>query len=81
MLLNIFLDATIGSIPVLGNIFDFYFKANTRNINLLRKHFKEGKYQGTGNWIIALVALFLVLLIFLMLWGLWKLLDWLLTFL
>ncbi len=76
MLLNIFLDATIGSIPILGNIFDFYYKANTRNINLLRKHYQEGKYQGGGTWIVVTVALILIGLIFLMLWGLWKLSEW-----
>lgn len=81
MLLNIILDASIGSIPVLGTIFDFYYKANDRNINLLRKHYQQGKYKGTGNWIVILVAFFLVLLIFGMLWGLWKLIDWLFAFL
>lgn len=77
MVLNIFLDATIGSIPVIGHIFDFYYKANTRNINLLRKHYQEEKYQGSGTWIIVLVAALLIALIFLGLWGLWLLIDWL----
>lgn len=77
MLLNITLDATIGSIPILGHIFDFYYKANTRNINLLKKHYEEGKYHGSGTWIIVLVALILILLIFLIIWGIWKLFAWL----
>ena len=77
MVFNIFLDATIGSIPVIGHVFDFYFKANTRNINLLRKHYQEGKYQGSGTWIIVLVASLLIAIIFLGLWGLWLLIDWL----
>lgn len=76
MLLNIFLDATIGSIPIIGHVFDFYYKANTRNINLLRKHYQEGKYQGKGTWIIAVVAFILLAMIFLMVWGLWKLIEW-----
>ena len=77
MLLNITLDATIGSIPIIGHIFDFYYKANTRNINLLKKHYEEGKYQGSGTWIIVLVAVILILLIFLFIWGIWKLIAWL----
>lgn len=77
MLLNISLDAIFGSIPVLGNIFDFYFKANSRNIELLRRHYEEGKYQGKGTWIIGVVALVLIVMIFAFLWAIWKLIDWL----
>lgn len=76
MLLNIFLDATLGSIPIIGHVFDFYYKANTRNINLLRKHYQEGKYQGRGTWIIVVVSFILLAMIFLMLWGLWKFMEW-----
>ncbi|HET7324437.1 MAG TPA: DUF4112 domain-containing protein [Halococcus sp.] len=36
MLVNVFLDATIGSIPLIGTIFDAVWKANTRNLSLLR---------------------------------------------
>ena len=35
MLTNIALDALIGMVPVLGDIFDFAFKAQTRNLALL----------------------------------------------
>jgi hypothetical protein len=77
MLLNISVDAVIGSIPVIGNIFDFYFKANSRNIKLLRQHYQEEKHQGKGTWIILLVAAVLILIIFLLLWGLWQFIDWL----
>lgn len=35
MVLNVLLDATIGLIPVVGDLFDFAWKANTRNLELL----------------------------------------------
>ena len=35
MLSNIALDALIGSVPILGDLFDFVFKAQTRNHKLL----------------------------------------------
>jgi hypothetical protein len=35
MLTNIALDALIGMVPVLGDVFDFAFKAQTRNLALL----------------------------------------------
>jgi len=34
MLANLGLDFAVGSIPVLGTVFDFFFKANDRNIAL-----------------------------------------------
>jgi hypothetical protein len=39
MLWNILLDFVIGTIPLIGDIFDVGFKANIRNIDLLKKHF------------------------------------------
>lgn len=38
MIGNIFLDLLIGSIPFLGDLFDAGFKANRKNIALLREH-------------------------------------------
>ena len=39
MLGNIFMDAVAGSFPVVGDLFDFGFKANQRNINLLKANY------------------------------------------
>lgn len=38
MVLNVALDAVVGSIPLLGSVFDFAFKANDRNVTLLLRH-------------------------------------------
>lgn len=35
---NIALDVLVGSIPVLGDLFDFAWKANLRNVALLERH-------------------------------------------
>lgn len=37
---NIGLDALLGAIPLLGDVFDFTFKANERNLALLEQHFR-----------------------------------------
>jgi uncharacterized protein DUF4112 len=37
MLLNLAVDSLLGSIPVLGVAIDFVFRANTRNLELLRQ--------------------------------------------
>ncbi len=38
MLVNIALDTVVGSIPVLGDLFDVAWKANRRNVELLQKY-------------------------------------------
>ena len=35
---NVALDAAIGAVPLLGDIFDFVWKANLRNVALLERH-------------------------------------------
>ncbi|WBO86395.1 DUF4112 domain-containing protein [Hymenobacter yonginensis] len=69
MVLNVLLDTLVGAIPVLGTIFDFAYKANDRNVRLLRAHYQEGKYQGSGKGLIALIIIILVVFGGLVLWG------------
>ncbi len=38
MLVTITLDATVGSVPVAGTVFDVVYKANVRNVRLLEEH-------------------------------------------
>ncbi len=76
MLVNIAVDTLLGSIPILGNFFDFFFKANQRNVRLLRSHYEEGKYQGSGKGIIIGAIVTIVLLFIFLLWALWQLAEW-----
>lgn len=41
MVANILLDLLIGGIPVLGDAWDFFNKANRKNLKLARKHFEK----------------------------------------
>jgi hypothetical protein len=43
MLGNVLYDFLIGLIPILGDLADFAYKANTRNMRILEE-FMEGKY-------------------------------------
>lgn len=36
--INVAVDTTVGSIPVLGSVFDAWFKSNLRNVDILRAH-------------------------------------------
>lgn len=40
MAANVVVDVAVGAIPVAGTVFDVFFKANNRNIRLLREHLK-----------------------------------------
>jgi len=82
MVLNVALDAVVGAIPVLGSVFDFVFKANTRNVALLADHIddpsgtRERSASGIRRTLIgAAVGLVLVLV------ALSVLFVWLLTLL
>lgn len=35
---NIALDTAVGAIPVAGDLFDFVFRSNTRNLRIVQKH-------------------------------------------
>jgi hypothetical protein len=41
MVANLALDAAVGAVPVLGDLFDVAFKANLRNMRLLRRHLDD----------------------------------------
>ena len=76
MALNALLDAIIGSIPIIGQVIDFFFKANKRNVRLLEKHYQQGKYMGSGKDVIAIVIVVLLVLAALFIFLLWKLIVW-----
>lgn len=44
MLLNIGLDFFIGTVPIVGDIADFFYQANSRNLRILELYF-EGEVQ------------------------------------
>jgi hypothetical protein len=79
MIGNVVLDATFGSIPLIGNIFDFAYKANDRNIRIMKRHFEEGKYQGSGTGILISVGLLILVFMGLIIWGVVELFAWLFT--
>jgi hypothetical protein len=63
MLLNLAADAAGGAIPIVGDIWDFMFKANARNLDLLRAR-SAGADAVRGHWSdSAMVALAVVAVI------------------
>ena len=38
IMFNIIIDTTIGIVPVIGDIFDIFWKSNKRNMRIIEKH-------------------------------------------
>jgi hypothetical protein len=43
MLMNLGLDSTIGMVPVLGTLFDIFYRSNRRNARLLERHLTKSR--------------------------------------
>lgn len=54
MVINALIDLLIGFIPVAGDLFDFGWKANVRNLALLERHAHPGSAATRGDWIFVL---------------------------
>ena len=62
MILNILIGVLIGAIPILGDVFDFFWRSNKRNLNLIEKYRDGDEDPGAGDYAIAIVGMLLALL-------------------
>jgi hypothetical protein len=65
MIINMAFDTILGAVPILGDVFDFAYKANTKNVKLFRESI-QGQRQTLRDWgfILAVaLALFAILAI------------------
>lgn len=77
MVFNTAIDAIFGAIPILGDVFDIFYKANMRNVRLLQQHYGEGRHHGSANKVIIPVVIVLLALFAAMLWLFYKVVLWL----
>ena len=56
MMTNVAIDTLLGSIPILGDLFDFMYKANTKNLRIYEESL-NGRRATAKDW--ATVALFI----------------------
>lgn len=68
---NIALDAAAGSIPLLGDVFDFVWRANIRNVTLLERHAANptGAAHADRSFVILIAAALIALVAGLFLLG------------
>ena len=75
MIFNAVIDMIVGAIPVLGDAFDFVWKSNEMNLNLLDTHAYGRRTPTAGDWLfvslcilvlagVALLPLILIFLVF-----------------
>jgi hypothetical protein len=57
MLMNAAIDFAIGVIPLIGDLFDFGWKANVRNLALLERHANPGTAARPSDWAFVLIVL------------------------
>lgn len=57
MLMNAAIDFGIGVVPVVGDLFDFGWKANVRNLALLERHAHPGNTAALSDWAFVLIVL------------------------
>lgn len=81
MFKNVFVDAILGSIPLIGIFFDFTYRANLKNVKLLEEYYEEDKHQGTGIKYIIITLTILVLISIAAIVLMWKLSAWIFNFL
>jgi Domain of unknown function (DUF4112) len=55
MMANVAVDTLLGGIPLIGDFFDFAYKANTKNLKIYQDHL-QGRKQTVRNWTFTLVA-------------------------
>jgi hypothetical protein len=61
MILNLAADAAGGAIPVLGDVWDFFFRAHARNLDLLRARAHAGEVRGRWTDVLMVACALLVL--------------------
>ncbi len=81
MAANVLLDTALGAIPVVGDVFDAFFKANTRNVKLLQQlQDDRSRQRETTTWksiaFLAFLALALLSMLAMILVGFLTIVTW-----
>ena len=83
MVANIAIDTAIGTIPVLGDLFDFAWKSNTKNAELLERYTQQPETVTTRSRTLGVLVVVVIMLVliglgtlgFLLTRALWQLLT------
>jgi hypothetical protein len=62
MVNNIVIDMIFGSLPIVGDIFDVAFKANRRNLELIREHESPGSKASLSDYVVVAIGVSVAIL-------------------
>ncbi|MBA2571319.1 MAG: DUF4112 domain-containing protein [Chloroflexi bacterium] len=69
MAINVIVDTVVGFVPILGDAFDFVYKANMRNVRLFERHALEPDHSTRGSWVfVAAIIAAIVGVLALLVW-------------
>jgi hypothetical protein len=60
MIFNVAIDSVVGAVPLVGDLFDFAWKANNKNMALLEQYAQEERPASMGDWIFVALMVALV---------------------
>jgi hypothetical protein len=60
MVVNALIDAGAGAIPVVGDLFDFAWKATEWNMALLERHAMPGRPASSGDYLFVILCVLIV---------------------
>ncbi|HXG93997.1 MAG TPA: DUF4112 domain-containing protein [Blastocatellia bacterium] len=65
MVFNVIADFVIGSIPLIGDAFDFAWKANEKNMELLNRYASASKrsFWSDWAWVFVLIGILLLMIL------------------
>ena len=63
MIGNAAIDTIVGLVPLAGDLFDFAWKSNIRNLALLEQHAYEEHPASAGDWTFVIMSIALLLII------------------
>jgi hypothetical protein len=63
MIVNVTIDAIVGMVPLLGDLFDFAWKSNDMNMALLEQHAFEERRASTGDWLFVALMIAVLLVV------------------
>jgi Domain of unknown function (DUF4112) len=65
MVSNIVIDAVVGTVPIVGDLFDVVSKANMRNLKLLDVHLAEPNFRAKSDklLVISIVAILAIIIV------------------
>jgi hypothetical protein len=78
MIVNLLVDLGIGAIPLLGDVYDVFFRSNSRNLDLFRRHALDPDASTRGEQaFLAGLALLVIGVLWLGALALGALIEWL----